>query len=116
MANNDLADLVRRCYEAYQTKQRDVIEQLLAEDFVFSSPLDNRIDRASYFARCWPNSVTTKRFTILQLFVEGDEAFARYELETTAGKIFRNTEFFRSRGDKIVEVDVYFGRTLREAD
>ena len=49
------------------------------------------------------------------MFVQGNEAFARYELETTAGKLFRNTEFFRFRGGKLVEVDVYFGRTLREA-
>jgi ketosteroid isomerase-like protein len=115
MPDRDIAALVRRCYDAYQTKRRDLLETLLADDFVFSSPLDDRIDRKTYFERCWPNSVSTKRFTILQLFVQGDEAFARYELETTAGKLFRNTEFFRFRGDRLVEVDVYFGRTLREA-
>jgi ketosteroid isomerase-like protein len=115
MSDQDVARLVRRCYEAYETRQRDLLEGLLADDFVFSSPLDDRIDRKTYFERCWPNSLTTKHFTILQLFVQGNEAFVRYELETTPGKLFRNTEFFRFRGDRLVEVDVYFGRTLREA-
>jgi len=115
MSDHGIAGLVRRCYDAYQTKRRDMLDSLLADDFVFSSPLDDRIDRTTYFKRCWPNNVRTKRFTILQLFVQGDEAFARYELETTAGKLFRNTEFFRFRDGKLIEVDVYFGRTLREA-
>jgi hypothetical protein len=48
----------RVAYEAYVAKDRTAIESLIAPDFHFTSPLDNRIDRATYFARCWPNSET----------------------------------------------------------
>ena len=53
---NDNVAIARAAYEAYVAKDRAAIEKLIAPDFHFTSPLDNRIDRATYFARCWPNS------------------------------------------------------------
>jgi hypothetical protein len=52
----DSIAVARGSYEAYVKKDRAAIEKLIAQDFHFTSPLDNRIDRATYFARCWPNS------------------------------------------------------------
>jgi hypothetical protein len=52
----DIVEIARASYEAYVAKDRAAIEALIAEDFHFTSPLDNRIDRTTYFARCWPNS------------------------------------------------------------
>jgi hypothetical protein len=48
--------IARAAYEAYVTKDRAALEDLVAEDFHFTSPLDNRLDRETYFRRCWPNS------------------------------------------------------------
>ena len=57
MATNDnTVAIARMGYEAYAAKDHAAIEKLIADDFHFTSPLDNRIDRATYFARCWPNS------------------------------------------------------------
>src|SRR5688572_18322604 len=53
MAEGRTADLVRRCFAAYRAKDRAAIEQLIAKDFRFTSPYDDHIDRAAYFARCW---------------------------------------------------------------
>ena len=54
--NKDTSIAIARAnYEAYVTKDRSAIEPLIAEDFHFTSPLDNRINRATYFERCWPN-------------------------------------------------------------
>jgi len=103
------AELVRAYYRAYETKDRDSIASLLSEDFRFSSPLDDHIDRASYFAKCWPNSQRIRAFRIERLFERGDEAFVRYTLEPENGAGFRNTEFFTIAAGKITEVEVYFG-------
>jgi uncharacterized protein YndB with AHSA1/START domain len=54
-ANNIIA-IASATSEAYVAKDRAAIERLIAGDFHFTSPLDNRLDRATYFARCWPNS------------------------------------------------------------
>ena len=69
----DSVAIARAAYEAYVSKDRAAIEGLIAPDFHFTSPLDNRIDRATYFARCWPNSETMKDFEFINLIVDGDQ-------------------------------------------
>lgn len=109
------ATLVRRYFTAYESRDRQVLEVMLDEGFTFSSPLDDRIHRAAYFARCWPNSRTMRRITVEKIFEQGDEAFVRYEAENTTGKKFRNTEWFRFENGRLMEVQVYFGRDTRPA-
>lgn len=110
-----ITTLVRRYFSAYETRERQVLEEMLDERFTFSSPLDDRINRAAWFARCWPNSRTLRRITVEKIFEQGDEAFIRYEAESTTGKKFRNTEWFRFENGRLMEVQVYFGRDTRPA-
>ena len=63
-AHSSVSQVIRKCYAAYQTGDRGAIEPLLSEDFTFTSPLDDHIDRAAYFSRCWPNSEHIRAFTI----------------------------------------------------
>jgi ketosteroid isomerase-like protein len=107
-------DIARQCYRAYETRDRKLLESLLAEDFVFSSPRDDYIDRATYLARCWPNSDTIRKFTFEYLAEQGSEVVVRYLLEVTDGSRFRNMETLRFRGDKLCSADVYFGRTIEQ--
>jgi hypothetical protein len=53
---SDPIAVARPSYIAYANKDRAAIEALIADDFHFTSPLDNRLNRATYFERCWPNS------------------------------------------------------------
>ena len=62
MTTDATITIARACYEACVAKDHAAIEALLAKDFHFTSPLDNRLDRATYFARCWPNSQKTEGF------------------------------------------------------
>jgi ketosteroid isomerase-like protein len=113
MNQQDVSETVRRLFAAFHKKDRKVAEELLADDFTFSSPRDDRISKAEYFERCWPNSDRIRNFEIEQLFEKGNEAFVRYVAQRTSdGVRFRNTEYFRVEGGKIKEVDVYFGRDL----
>ena len=57
---NDIVAIARAAYEAYVAKNRAAIEKLIAADFRFTSPLDNQIDRATYFARCWAEQRTDR--------------------------------------------------------
>ena len=108
----DIVAIARGAYEAYVTKDRAAIEKLIAGAFHFTSPLDNRIDRATYFARCWPNSEAVKSFDFINLVADGDRVFVTYEGHHANGEGFRNTEIVTVRGDRIVEVEVYFGWSL----
>src|SRR5262249_59565754 len=104
--------VAKKSYQAYVDKDRAALEQVIADDFHFSSPLDNRIDRRTYFARCWPNSENIANFRFIHLVRDGDRAFVTYEGRTRTGKGFRNTEILTIRHGKLVEAEVYFGWSL----
>jgi ketosteroid isomerase-like protein len=104
----DISAIARAAYNAYVTKDRAAIEALVANDFRFTSPLDNGLDRASYFAICWPNSENTEGFSFIHMIEHGDQVFVTYEGQSKQAR-FRNTEILTVRDEKIVEVEVYFG-------
>ncbi len=108
---DDAVAVARACYDAYVKKDRAAIEALIAEDFHFNSPLDNRIDRATYFARCWPNSESTESFEFIHLVPDGDRVFVTYE-GRAGGRRFRNTELLTVKNGRITDVEVYFGWTI----
>ncbi|QIF00951.1 nuclear transport factor 2 family protein [Roseimicrobium sp. ORNL1] len=109
---NDTATLIHACYGAYQSRDRKAFESLLADDFTFSSPLDDNIDKAAYMERCWPNGTEHQNFLIEKLFTDGDEGFVTYRCERADGSAFRNTEFFKTHAGKVRHVDVYFGSDI----
>lgn len=108
----DPCEVARASYLAYVSKDRAAIDKLIASNFHFLSPLDNRIDRAAYFARCWPNSANIAGFEFIHMVPSGDRVFVTYEAQSTSGKRFRNTEILTVRGGQIVEAEVYFGWTI----
>jgi hypothetical protein len=103
--------LARACLQAYVDKDRAVLNTLLADDFFFTSPLDNAIDRDTYFVRCWPNSAHMRAATVVRAAEAGDQAFVVYEAEM-AGKRVRNCELYTACNGKLVSVEVYFGWDL----
>jgi ketosteroid isomerase-like protein len=110
--HDDPISVARKAYQAYVDKDRAVIEGLIDENFHFTSPLDNRIDRQTYFARCWPNSENITDFKLINVLQDGDRVFVTYEGRRRGGKGFRNTEILTIRQGKLVEVEVYFGWSL----
>jgi ketosteroid isomerase-like protein len=109
---DDSISVARKAYEAFANKDRSALEELIGDHFRFTSPLDNRIDRSTYFERCWPNSKSISAFNLVNLVQDGNRAFLTYEATNTNGRSFRNTEILTVKGGKIVEVEVYFGWTL----
>ena len=85
------------------------MENLLTDDFRFTSPYDDSIDKATYLARCWKNSDWIERHELERIFVEGDDAFVTYLCVAKGGKNFRNIEFFTFDSDRVKRIDVYFG-------
>lgn len=98
-------------YNAYVEKDRAAIETLIAEHFHFTSPLDNRIDRATYFARCWPNSESIESFNLVYIVPVGERVVVTYEGRRRDRK-FRNTELVTVKDGRVLDVEVYFGWSL----
>jgi ketosteroid isomerase-like protein len=111
MAATSKADIIRDLFAAYMSNDRKAVEDSFTEDFRFTSPYDDEIDKATYFERCWKVSDWIARQALEKILAEGDCAFVTYQCVAKDGKRFRNTEFFTFAGDKIRRIDVYFGAT-----
>jgi ketosteroid isomerase-like protein len=114
MASTNRAATIRAIFAAYLNNDRKFVERTLADDFRFTSPYDDKIDKETYFERCWKNSDWIERHELEKIFVEGDEAFVTYKCTAKGGKSFRNTEFFVFSGDKVSRIDVYFGAAYQD--
>ena len=113
MPDRNRAVMIRAIFAAYIDNDRKAVEDALADDFRFTSPYDDAIDKATYFARCWRNSGWIERHELERIFIDGDEAFVTYRCLAKGGRHFRNTEFCTFEGDKVKRIDVYFGATYQ---
>lgn len=104
--------VARALYDAYATNDRKKIEALVADDYRFTSPLDNGLDRAAYFRICWPNAAIFTGFDIVHATALSDRAFVVYEAATRTGKRFRNAELHTVQDGKVLATEVYFGWNL----
>ena len=95
-ANTDIAraDIVRALFAAYLRNDRGAVEQVFTDDFTFTSPFDDRIDRATYFERCWRVSDWIAQHDLEHVLIDGDIGWATYRCVATDGRSFRNTEVF----------------------
>ena len=114
MSDRNKAGIIRAIFAAYMSNDRRRVEEALADDFRFTSPYDDGIDKPTYFERCWKGSDWIERHELERIFVEGDEAFVTYKCTARDGKSFRNTEFFVFAGDKVRSIDVYFGASYQD--
>ena len=111
--SSEKPDIIRAIFAAYLANDREAVANRLTDDFRFTSPYDDAIDKATYFERCWRGSDWIERHELERIVVEGDDAFVTYRCTATNGKSFRNTEFFGFEGDKIRSIDVYFGASYQ---
>lgn len=109
---NDVMKIVTDYLSAYEENDRKMLEEVIAADFTFTSPVDYRISRDEYFSKCWPHHENLREFDIKKIFAEGDEIFLLYVGHTKDGRDFRNTEFIRLANGKIKSIEVFFGDHL----
>jgi ketosteroid isomerase-like protein len=104
------AEIVLASFDAFRAQDAAAAERLMADDFIFTSPQDDRIDRAVWLEKCFP---TADHFAWQKLLavteVDAETVLAYYEYELQTGERFRNTEIISVRGGLIAEVQVFFG-------
>jgi hypothetical protein len=103
-------EAVRKYYAAWETKAWHPVDILLADDFTFSSPLDDHISKSDFKAGCWDTQIAyIDRFDLKQVIGADNEAFVMYVCHTMNGKTFRNVEYFQFREGRVKAVECYFG-------
>ena len=113
MAAASKTEIIRALFAAYLSNDRRAVEASYTDDFRFTSPFDDEIDKATYFERCWRVSDWIERQDLEKIMVDSEAAFVTYRCVAKDGKSFRNTEFFTFAGDRIRRIDVYFGATYQ---
>lgn len=110
------AETVWASFAAYRDQDRDAAGRLLADDFVFTSPQDDHIDKATFFERCFPTVTHFASHELLEVVpTEGDDVFVLYEYELEGGGRYRNAEVHTVHDGQIHEVQVFFGGRLDTA-
>ncbi len=106
----DDTDIVRAGFDAYLRQDRAASEALLAEEFRFTSPQDDHIDRAAFYERCFPTADRLRSQELVKVEAAGDgDVFVLYEYELKTGERHRNVEVQRVADGQIVEAQVFFG-------
>ncbi|MFB6601471.1 nuclear transport factor 2 family protein [Streptomyces noursei] len=108
-------DVARACFAAYLAQDRPAMERLLAEEFVFTSPQDDHIDRAAFLEVCFPTADRVRSQVVLGAVPFGDgQVFVRYAYELLSGERHRNVEVMTVRDGRLTETQVYFGGRFPE--
>jgi ketosteroid isomerase-like protein len=110
----NIAAIARAMYDAFRDRRLADAEALLAPEFRFTSPYDDKIDRAAFFSRCWPNGDRISAFRIERITADADGAFITYCCTAKEGTSFRNTEYLTVRNGQVASADVYFGASYRD--
>ena len=103
-------ETIRKYYTAWETKEWHPVDILLADDFTFSSPLDDHISKSAFKKGCWDTQIAfIERQDLKRVLGTGDEAFVMYVCHTTNGKTYRNVEYLRLKDQQVQAIECYFG-------
>jgi len=101
--------IIKAWYTAWQKRDWNLMTQILADGFTFSSPLDDHINLNAVKERCWPNAGKIKSVDVQQLLINGDVVFVVANAYNTDGKFFRNCDYFKLKNGKIAAYECFFG-------
>jgi ketosteroid isomerase-like protein len=107
--NGPNAKAVKAYYTAFEKKDWNLMQGILADGFTFTSPLDDHISLQVFKEKCWPNAYKIKRCELEKIIVDGNSAFVIYNGWTTQGKLFRNSDYFKLKDGKISAYECFFG-------
>lgn len=116
MSNSTVA-VVQEFMRAFRAQDRAAAERVMAEDFVFTSPQDDHIDKATWLERCFPTAghFSSPAHTLQIIPIDG-LVLHRYEYAVD-GALWRNVEALEVRDGLVHAVEVYFGGPVgRTAD
>jgi ketosteroid isomerase-like protein len=104
-------EIVRKWYAAWEQKDWGPVDNLLADNFTFSSAAgDDHISKSAFKEQCWKTQINfIRNFALERVAVGADDAFVKYLCHTTNGKSFRNVEYLRIKDGKLQSIECYFG-------
>jgi len=104
-------EIIRKWYAAWEKKDLDTFNMLLADNFTFTSAAgDDHISKSTFKARCWETQIDfIGHFDLERITTGAEDAFVKYLCHTKDGKSFRNVEYLRIKNGKLEAMECYFG-------
>jgi ketosteroid isomerase-like protein len=104
-------EVVQKWYAAWGQKDWGPLDNLLADDFTFSSANgDDHISKSTFKTRCWESNIDfIEHFDLERVSTGTNDAFVKYLCHTKNGKSFRNVEYLRIKNGKLESIECYFG-------
>ena len=104
-------EMIRKWYGAWEKKDLGTFDDLLADNFTFTSAAgDDRISKSTFKTRCWDTQVDfIGHFDLERITTGAEDAFVKYLCHTKNGKSFRNVEYLRIKNGKLESIECYFG-------
>jgi hypothetical protein len=94
----------------FEKKDWEMVASQFAEGFTFTSPAgDDHISLAQYKQNCWGTSKFFKKVEFPRIMVDGNTAFAIYDIYTTDNKLVHNVEYYTFNNGKIKTIECFFG-------
>ena len=105
-------ELIRKWYTAWKTKDFATFNNMLADNFTFSSAAgDDHISKSTFKTQCWDTQINfIKDFDLERVATGPNDAFVKYLCYAKNGKSFRNVEYLRiDKNGKLISIECYFG-------
>lgn len=109
-----ILEIIQLYFSCYETGDKKTLENLLDDKFEFSSPHDNKLDKSSYFEKCWRFNESVSKYQILKFLEHQNEAFLIYKAVTYDNREIENAEYFEIKGEKVLKIKVYYGNLPEE--
>jgi ketosteroid isomerase-like protein len=113
LANEKLAneELIRKWYAGWEKKDWGPLDNLLTDDFTFSSAAgDDHISKSTFKSRCWETQIDyIAHFDLERITTGPEDGFVKYLCHTKDGKSLRNVEYLRIKNGKLQSIECYFG-------
>ena len=104
-------ELLRKWYTAWKEKDYATFNNMLADNFTFSSAAgDDHISKTTFKTQCWDTQVDfIGHFDLERVTTGAEDAFVKYLCHTKNGKSFRNVEYLRIKNGQLESIECYFG-------
>ena len=104
-------EVVRQWYAAWEKKDWGPVDNLLADNFTFTSAAgDDHISKSTFKSRCWETQIDfIEHFDLERITTGAEDAFVKYLCHTKDGKSFRTVEYLRIENGKLQSIECYFG-------
>jgi hypothetical protein len=102
--------LIKNFFTGFEKKDWNMVASQRSEDFTFTSPNgDNHLTLKQYKEKCWGNAKFFKKIEFNKIVVDGNIAFAMYNITATDNKVAHNVEYYTFSNGKIKSIETFFG-------